>query len=263
MARRSHRAAATLAAVFTLAGAALTRPAAAHDPNALWHIVHGQCVPAARADRGPGPCVRVDPGAGYALLKDLVGPLQYLLIPTARVTGIESPAVLAPDAPHYFADAWRNRHIMATRFGHGIADDNILLALNSRHGRTQNQLHIHISCIAPAVKTRLAGMAADIGPQWAALPEPLRGHRYIARRVSMDTLRRTSAFELLAQHADAGTHMGDYGMALTSVASAGPVLLATRIHRLSGNFGSAEELESHACHVLPGIARYHAPADGG
>lgn len=193
------------------------------------------------------------------LLKDLVGPLQYLLIPTVRVAGIESPAVLAPDTPHYFAEAWRNRRIMAQRFGHPIPDDDILLALNSRHGRTQNQLHIHISCIDPKVKKRLTHMANRIDTQWAALPQPLHGHRYIGRRVSVNTLERESAARLLAGHDEARKHMADYGMALTSVAGAGPVLLVTRTHRLAGNFGSAEELESHACGVLPGIDQFHAP----
>ena len=46
---------------------------------------------------------------GYAVLKDLVGAAQYLLIPTARVPGIESLLLLAPEAPNYFADAWRER----------------------------------------------------------------------------------------------------------------------------------------------------------
>ena len=223
-------------------------------------IVHDRCVPAAQSGRGDGPCARVDSAGGYALLKDLVGPLQYLLIPTRRVAGIESPAVLAPDAPHYFFEAWQNRHVMAARFGHIIPDDDILLALNSRHGRTQNQLHIHISCIDAAVKTTLARMADRIGPQWTVLPQPFDGHRYIARRVSTAVLAHESAARLLASHGNARTHMGDYGMALTAAPGAGPILLATRVHRLAGNFGSAEELESHACGVLPGIDRFRGAA---
>ncbi|WP_158590729.1 CDP-diacylglycerol diphosphatase [Salinisphaera sp. LB1] len=253
------RVALVLLAAIGLLGMIAAGTACAHDPNALWHIVHDKCVPAARADHGTGPCARVDTAGGYALLKDLVGPLQYLLIPTRRVTGIESPAVLAPGTPHYFAEAWRNRGVMAQRFGHRVPDDDILLALNSPHGRTQNQLHIHISCIDPMVKQRLTAMAHRIGRQWAALPRPLQGHRYIARRVSINRLERESAVRLLADHDHARQHMGDYGMALTAVNGAGPVLLATRTHRLAGNFGSAEELSSHACGVLPGIDRFRAP----
>ncbi|MES1938282.1 CDP-diacylglycerol diphosphatase [Salinisphaera hydrothermalis] len=243
-----------------LATGSIALPAAAHNPNALWQIVHGRCVPAAKAGDGTGPCARVDRRDGYALLKDRVGPLQYLLIPTIRVSGIESPALLEPHAPPYLAEAWHDRHIMAKRFGHPIADDDIMLALNSPHGRTQNQLHIHISCIAPDVKRALANMASDIGADWTPLPRPLAGHRYIARRVTPTALQRSGAARLLARHDDADEHMGDYGLALTRVDGAGLVLLATRVHRLAGNFASPEELESHACHVLPGIAEFHAPA---
>lgn len=247
-------------ALLALAVGVIALPATAHDPNALWRIVHDRCVPAAKTGDGPAPCTCVDTRDGYALLKDLVGPLQYLLLPTVRVSGIESPQLLEPGGPHYLADAWQDRDVMATRFGRPIADDDIMLALNSPHGRTQNQLHVHISCIAPGVKQSLANMADTIGPDWAPLPQRLAGHRYLARHVTLAELQRTGAARLLARHDDARAHMGDYGLALTQVSGAGLVLLATHVHRLAGNFASPEELESHACHVLPGIAGFHAPA---
>ena len=47
------------------------------DPNALWRIVHGACVPHFEAGLGPKPCERVDLDGGVdqgvAILKDLVG----------------------------------------------------------------------------------------------------------------------------------------------------------------------------------------------
>src|ERR1700739_2998866 len=76
------------------------------DRMALWTIVHGQCVPHVVAGEGPKPCERVDLAGGeekgVALLKDLRGVAQYLAIPTRRITGIEDPLLLAPDAPNYF-----------------------------------------------------------------------------------------------------------------------------------------------------------------
>ena len=84
-----------------------------NDPDALWKLVHDKCVPDQRQNGNPAPCAVVDlregDAKGYAVLKDLVGATQYLLIPTARVPGIESPLLLAPEAPNYFADAWRER----------------------------------------------------------------------------------------------------------------------------------------------------------
>ena len=84
-----------------------------NDPDALWKLVHDKCVPDQRQNDNPAPCAVVDlregDATGYAILKDLVGATQYLLIPTARVPGIESPLLLTPEAPNYFADAWRER----------------------------------------------------------------------------------------------------------------------------------------------------------
>src|ERR1700757_2680511 len=70
------------------------------DSDALWTIVHDQCVPHEQRASDPAPCALVDLSGGgdrgYVVLKDPVGATQFLLIPTARVTGIESPALLEP-----------------------------------------------------------------------------------------------------------------------------------------------------------------------
>ena len=82
--------------------------AAQADPNALWNIVHGQCVPDERQHGDPKPCAEVELGSGlaggYAVLKDIRGATQYLLIPTRQIGGIESRALLEPHAANYFAD---------------------------------------------------------------------------------------------------------------------------------------------------------------
>ena len=79
------------------------------DPDALWKVVHDRCVPDQERNGDPAPCALVDlregDAKGYVVLRDLVGATQYLLIPTARVSGIESALLLAPEAPNYFADA--------------------------------------------------------------------------------------------------------------------------------------------------------------
>ncbi len=75
--------------------AALAAPAHAADPSALWKIVHGRCVPDEQAHNDPAPCTAVDLAGGDAVLKDIVGATQFLLIPTQRTSGIESPAILA------------------------------------------------------------------------------------------------------------------------------------------------------------------------
>jgi len=79
---RFLRAVAALLAV--LATFVCVAPVAAADPNALWTIVNGECVPDQQRSADPAPCAQVDVG-GYAVLKDLVGKTQFLLIPTQEV----------------------------------------------------------------------------------------------------------------------------------------------------------------------------------
>ena len=81
------------ASLLAILGPVACTPVAAADPNALWNIVNGQCVPDQSNNGDPAPCALVDLDGGeprgYAVLKDLVGATQFLLIPTERVTGIE------------------------------------------------------------------------------------------------------------------------------------------------------------------------------
>jgi CDP-diacylglycerol pyrophosphatase len=227
--------------------------ARAADPDTLWKIVHDRCVPAAQARTGAGPCAAVDLEHRFAVLKDIKGATQYLLIPTDRVSGIESAeAILAPDAPNYWAAAWQARRFMVERAGKTVPRDDISLAINSPHGRSQNQLHIHIDCIAPEVHEALLAVAPTIGAEWAPLSVALAGHHYRARRLDGEELT-ANPFTLLAADGDASAHMGDETIVVVGWAFAGRpgfILLADRADLLAGDPASGEELQDHDCAVL-------------
>ncbi|MEJ0066521.1 MAG: CDP-diacylglycerol diphosphatase [Caulobacteraceae bacterium] len=176
--------AATLAAFF----AVVALPARAADPDALWNVVSGQCVPNQQARQDPGPCVSVDLAGGYAVLKDQSGATQVLVIATTRITGIESPALLDPAAPNYWADAWAARHDVEQFAHREIPREDVALAVNSIYGRSQDQLHIHVDCIRPDVRDALNTAIDRIGPKWAPLDVSLAGHRYKAMRIAGEDL---------------------------------------------------------------------------
>jgi CDP-diacylglycerol pyrophosphatase len=226
-------------------------PAAHADPSALWHIVHGRCVPDQTQHHTPAPCTAVDLAGGYAVLKDLVGNTQFLLIPTARVSGIEDKAILAPNAPNYFADAWQARHDVDQRAGHALPREDFALAINSVYGRTQNQLHIHVDCIQPDVRAALAQHAAVIGPTWSRFPVPLAGHDYRAMRITQADLGSINPFQLLA----ATVPQAEMRLHTLVLAGAnfngqpGFILLDGQADLAAGNYGSGEELEDHGCAV--------------
>lgn len=225
---------------------------ATSDPDALWRIVSTQCVPGQQRHADPAPCARVDLGPdGSAVLKDLVGATQYLLIPTARVTGIESPELLEPGAPNYFHDAWEAKSFVDQKAGWTLPRDWVGLAINSELARSQNQLHIHVDCVRADVRTALRDHAADVGTSWAPFPVPLAGHRYDAVAVDGEDLARVNPFVLLADGVPgARTDMG--ARTLVAVGTSGDdghpgfIVLADRADPDAGDLAEGEELQDHA-----------------
>ncbi|HUZ11467.1 MAG TPA: CDP-diacylglycerol diphosphatase [Caulobacteraceae bacterium] len=227
----------------------------AADPSALWQIVHGLCVPDERASHLPAPCAAVDLARGYAVLKDERGATQVLVIPTARVGGIESAAVLAPSAPDYWQDAWEARRFVERYAHRAIPRDDIALAVNSIHGRSQNQLHIHVDCVAAGVRRALRADLARIGPRWSRRSFDLAGRRYRAMWVAGADLGARNPFALLADGDPAArAHMGLETLALVGArrpdGTPGFVLLSDRADLAAGDNGHAESLMDHQCKVL-------------
>lgn len=218
------------------------------NSDALWQIVSEKCVPGMVRQGTPAPCQRVDLQHGYATLKDLNGPLQYLLIPLKKISGIESPALLSPSAPNFFLFAWQARGLLAVRRGLPIKDSALSLAINAKYGRTQNQLHIHISCLRPDVRKRLDELAPQLVSHWRK--ESLRGHQYLLRTLSVSELAQQSAFVRLAgEIPNARSEMGKYGLALAMLPDGRLVLMAIKRNWLMLN-RSAEEIQDHGCQIL-------------
>ncbi len=209
------------------------------NPNALWQIVGEQCVPDEQQNHSPRPCETVDLAGGYAVLKDIVGDTQFLLIPTTRVTGIESPEILAPGAPNYFEAAWQARRFVDERAHRELPRDALSLVINSKDRRSQNQLHIHVDCVRLDVQAALRQHANAISAHWAPFPEQLVGHDYMAMRIDQPDLTHANPFLHLANGIPgARENMGSYTLAVVGQPN-GFVLLAGQ--------GWGEALQDHAC----------------
>ena len=230
-------------------------PARAGDPDALRKVVIDQCIPHDQARGNPAPCAAIDLAGGTALLKDRKGATQFLLIPTMPVTGIEDKQLLAPGSPNYWQAAWTARHLVERQVGHDIPRDLIGLSINSQHGRSQNQLHIHIDCIRVAVRQALLANAGKIGPRWTDLDVDLAGYRYRAMRIDGEDLGPRDPFKLLAEGDPAAA--ADMGSETLTVAGAvlpdgkpGFYLLSDRADITHLDMGSSESLLDHDCAIL-------------
>ena len=239
--------------LFTLAACLLALQARAANPDALWQIVHGACAPNMAARHTPAPCEAVDLADGYAILKDIHGATQLLLIPTDRITGIEAPQLLAPGARNYWQDAWSARQLFERRAGPTPRDD-LGLAINSQYGRSQNQLHIHIDCVRPDVRQTLAAQERVIGQTWSRLNVDLAGHRYRVRRVDGADLGPINPFHLLGQDPQEQADMGRETLVVIGATFAGGrpgfILLSDRADPLLGDIGHGEDLLDPTCKVL-------------
>jgi len=214
----------------------------------LWQIVSEKCVPGMRQYGDPTPCQNVNLRQGYVVFKDIKGPLHYLLLPTAKITGMESPALLDPATPNLFFAAWQWRTLLIAQ-DKPINDRAFALAINAQYGRSQNQLHIHISCLRPEVRQQLDTEAAELNEAWQSLT--LHGHRYLVRALSAAQVAQSSAFIRLATEVPgARNNMGQYGLALAALPDGRLALMALRRNWLMLNGGSAGELQDYTCQLL-------------
>jgi CDP-diacylglycerol pyrophosphatase len=253
----------TAAAVVMLAAAVCilaAAPQALNPRDALWALVHEECVPDQLQSHEPRPCVQVDihdgVEKGFAVLKDMRGVTQFLLIPTARVSGIESPIAWAPDAPNYFADAWEARSFIDDALHRTLPRDDVGLAINSTASRSQDQLHIHMDCVQPDLQKALREHEASIGTQWAPLDAPFPGHHYyVAMWVPGERLGSNNPFQLLANGLPgAQKNMGDRTLVVVGYTrtngTAGFVILEDQVNRASHDSAHGEDLLDHTCRVI-------------
>jgi CDP-diacylglycerol pyrophosphatase len=192
--------------------------------DALREIVEDQCLVHWREQHSAAPCEEVDvedaahPDSGYAVLADRKGGAHFLLIPTATITGIESPALIAPGATNYFDAAWQARERLARVVRHDVPRQAVGLAVNPPHARSQDQLHIHIECLRPDVYETLNREGGRLSGSWT--PLVVAGASYSARIIAGEDLKDENPFKLLARGVpQAGKTVADYTLVVAGMQS--------------------------------------------
>jgi CDP-diacylglycerol pyrophosphatase len=233
------------------------------ERSALWHVVHDLCVVDQLNNGRPAPCERVDLADGerngYAILKDMLGTTQYLLIATRPISGIESPDLLASDAPNYWHAAWQARTYVSRRAEMELPRDAVGMAINSASARTQDQLHIHVDCVRPDVRDAISAHAGAFREAWTALPFDLDGRNYVARRVDSPDLDGVDPFRLLAQGVETARHdMAAETLVVIGATSddgrPGFVLLADHGDPTRNDPAHGEDLLDHKCSIAHSAA---------
>jgi CDP-diacylglycerol pyrophosphatase len=182
-----------------------------------------------------------------------VGNPDLILSPTLKISGVEESGLAAEDAPNYFDMAWSARSILARDGREPLAHEDVALAVNSELARTQDQLHIHIGCLAKDVKQSIAALAPELSPsRWRRLTLPIKGMLYWARTIDQDTLGGVNPFRIVAESLpDVGEDRGAVNIVVAGSRSVAGrddfVLLAGIDDRSSPYRPAGSDVLSRAC----------------
>ena len=203
----------------------------------LWHIVQ-TCVAASTANPLLAPCLQVTPET--VLMRDRHGVLQRLLLPTQRITGIEDARIASPNAPDYWTAAWQGRPL-------NIDASRLSITINGPGGRTQNQLHLHVSCTRLDVLRQVRDMAE--GGLIDSKPRPvaggLREKTYFMQRIDpTHTPVFAAAYQTAAALNVPASQLGAALIPLDDSANTFALLLELAS---TGRGASAERLQDHDC----------------
>ena len=193
-------------------------------------------------------CREYNPDRGFVIIKDNAPdkPDAYLIMPVATVSGIEDPQVFRSPVANF----WQYGFEEAKPFLR-VPDRVTALAINSEYGRTQNQLHIHISCVRPDViavleRARRLGRDPTQPMQLRLRPE---NHSYRAV-VVRELLGNDSPFSIVAKMPGAAETMGRQSIAVIGSRVPQNYYVLDTVAG-PGNPGSAEELLDQTCSRAP------------
>lgn len=224
--------------------AAIVFTAQASDRNILWDKVHNQCDVNYSTQGLYTPCTLVDKNNGFVFYKVDGDSYQYLLLPLAKITGVEDKQLLADDLPRYLYMAWWGRDLVSEKLGRTLKEQDFSITINPLNSRSQDQLHLHISCLAPEVRAAL-DTVTEYSTRWTDFPLPLRGNTYQYRKITRNELQQKNLFkEINDTVTAAGQEMKYTTIALLNIDKDNFLLLIASDNTVGV---AAETLQDHSC----------------
>jgi CDP-diacylglycerol pyrophosphatase len=181
------------------------------------------------------------------LYRAKTGAIHFLLLPLQPISGIESQQLFSASAIDYLALGWQERQIVSHAYGRPVPDNALAISINSVSGRSQNQLHLHLSCLRQDIRVLLQQWSKSASANgWQ--PIRLRQHDYLARILSLPQIKQKNLLQRIADEIpNFRTNSGEYGVALTRLPDGRMVLLVVRRALWKMNFAHPEELQDNQC----------------
>jgi CDP-diacylglycerol pyrophosphatase len=186
-------------------------------------------------------------GDEYIVVKDVAPqkPYGYLLMPSFAVTGIEdTKRTEVKPVVEFWQFGWKEatEHLKKLE----KQPEDTALAINSKPGRDQDQLHIHLSCVLPSVAAALtkAGKISTDPTKPTEIPLGPHNNRY--EIITMTSLTDAhSPFKMIEDFPHAKGHIGDQSIAIIGTGKTNPpsyYYMAVTYYVPHKNPGTAEEL---------------------
>ena len=173
--------------------------------------------------------------------------------------GIDDPRIPDAEASGYWRRAWAARRRLETRVGAALPRDAVALAINSVSGRSQDQLHIHISCIRPAFAEALKTLEPRLDETWST--REILDRSWEVRMSSGEDLD-FDPFRLVAGVvAKAGSHMAQQTiMVVGAPTQDGPgfYILTRDTGADVGDLGSVEHMLDERCSLYASSSKGEA-----
>lgn len=189
-----------------------------HPPrDLLWTLVKTPCA-TMRDGRFVEICVADE--TDYKILVDVCNDADWLIIPKKEILGIEAPPAVLEDA--HVSELWDHG---ALKLEDLLRNPQTLkatpaylgLAINCANCRTQDQLHIHLSCPKKSVAEALSSPLAT-GTWTRTLPIPETSDTGPFAAYKTTSLLEVNPFKLVAAYAGAhGESMAKRGIAAISL----------------------------------------------
>jgi CDP-diacylglycerol pyrophosphatase len=233
-----------LIAAALVGSAAFAYAADVASRHALWQVVR-VCMLDKATTGSPFPCLEVNLAGGrergYIVLRPPIGRPDTILTPTRRIVGLEDPQLQAPGAPNYFALAWDERRWVAP----ASQRDRVALAVNSRLARSQDQLHVHMGCLAADFAARLRdGLGPSTGT-WFRARDMAPGLQVWTYRTGGNDWRNLAPFRLLKQLVGDTAAMRRTTLAVAMIK--GEFVVVALPSRPGGWYAAAEDILDARC----------------
>ncbi len=217
----------------------------------LWHEVQ-KCSTNQQKLHNPEPCVYVDIDNKYVVANGSK-PVDYLLLPTDKISGIEAPQISRLNSRNYWQYAWNkatDKDYIRSKAPQVKSPEQIGLAINSPQARHQDQLHIHISCVKKTVSDELdkAEKNREITDRFQSQNYVnLESKNYSVRLLNNDSLSNSNNPFLLVKEFVGEKKMGEQSIAVVGRKQGGFYILKAASDAQNGYKAVAEKLLDEDC----------------